>query len=157
LNSAAILGLEIPRLSFLLIRESENSYICTCIHLRTDGYGKTEENAFLDMIDNAYYFLRENFGNPKCKDKAWENLEELFVCDDWTSELWNLYHKVQLILAIQGKSADNFEVLKKKIDAMEKRIAKLESSEAKSLAEKISELKKNMTFGYVTISEREAA
>jgi len=156
-NSSAILGLEIPRLSFLVIKEAEDSYVCTCIHLRIDGYGKTEEYAILDMIDNAYFFLKENFTDPKCKDKAWENLDELFICDGWTSELWNVYHKVQIALSIQGRSTDNFDVLKKKIKRLEKRAAKRESSEAKSFAERISELKKNMTFGYTPISEQEAA
>ena len=44
---------EIPLLSFLSIKESDNSFISTCIHLRIDGYGKTEEKADENMGKNG--------------------------------------------------------------------------------------------------------
>jgi len=94
-------GYDIQPLAFISIKASEDSFISTCIHLRLDGYGKTEEEADNDMIENASYFVSQNFAKLSEKD-AWDNLEELFVCDDWSSGLWNIYHKFQIQLSKEG-------------------------------------------------------
>ncbi|MCL2210047.1 MAG: hypothetical protein FWC19_09825 [Treponema sp.] len=92
---------EIQPLAFISIKTSDDSFISTCIHLRLDGYGKTEEEADKDMMENASYFISQNFSKLS-DENAWDNLEELFACDDWSSELWNVYHKFQIQLSRQG-------------------------------------------------------
>jgi len=93
---------EIPLLSFLSIKEAENSYISTCIHLHIDGYGKTEDDADKNMMKNASFFLSQNFEKLSIED-AWDNLRDLFKSDEWSNELWTAYHEVQIQLSIQGK------------------------------------------------------
>jgi len=116
---------EIQLLSFLDIQEAENSYISTCIHLRIDGYGKTVEEAEIDMVENIYYFLRQNFEKLE-PEAAWENILDLFSTDDWSNELWNAYHKVQIILSMQGKTTDNIASVMKKLEQLAVRIKELE-------------------------------
>ena len=93
---------EIPLLSFLSIKEAEDSFISTCIHLHIDGYGKTEEAADKDMMKNASFFLSQNFSKLSYED-AWDNLRDLFKSDDWSNELWTAYHEVQIQLSIAGE------------------------------------------------------
>ena len=93
---------EIQLLSFLSIKETEGSFISTCIHLRIDGYGKTEEEADRNMMKNAFFFLSQNFSKLSVED-AWDNLRDLFKSDDWSDELWTAYHEVQIQLSIQGE------------------------------------------------------
>jgi len=93
---------EIQLLAFLSIREAENSYISTCIHLRIDGYGKTEDEADRNMMKNAFFFLSQNFSKLSIED-AWDNLRDLFKSNVWSNELWNAYHEVQIQLSIQGE------------------------------------------------------
>jgi len=93
---------DIQLLSFLSIRESDNSFISTCIHLHIDGYGKTEEEADKNMMKNASFFLSQNFSKLSAED-AWDNLRDLFKSDDWSNELWTAYHEFQIQLSIQGK------------------------------------------------------
>jgi hypothetical protein len=93
---------EIQLLSFLSIKEAENSFISTCIHLHIDGYGKTEDEADENMMKNASFFLSQNFSKLSIKD-AWGNLSDLFKSDDWSNELWTAYHEFQIQLSIQGK------------------------------------------------------
>jgi hypothetical protein len=97
---------EIQLLAFLDIQESENSFITTCISLRIDGYGKTLEAAQRDMVQSIYYFLCQNFQKLSPAD-AWDNLLDYFMADDWSNELWNAYHKVQISLSMRGVSTDN--------------------------------------------------
>ena len=94
-------------LSFLDIQESETSFISTCINLRIDGYGETKEEAENDMFENIIYFLYQNFDKLSPND-ALENLKELYESDDWSNELWNVYHKalVQLIHRIELKESE---------------------------------------------------
>jgi hypothetical protein len=92
---------EIQLLSFLSIKETEDSFISTCIHLRIDGYGKTEEEADRNMMKNAFFFLSQNFSKLSIED-AWDNLRDLFKSDDWSNELWTAYHEFQIQLSIQG-------------------------------------------------------
>ena len=117
---------EIQLLSFLDIQESEASFISTCIHLRIDGYGKTIEEAEEDMVESIYYFLCKNFEKLSLED-AWDNLRDLYKADDWSNELWDAYHEVQIQLSIQGKSTDNTANLLKRLDLLSKRVKKLES------------------------------
>jgi len=93
---------EIQLLSFLSIKEAENTFISTCIHLHVDGYGKTEEEADRNMMKNTSFFLSQIFNKLSIED-AWDNLRELFKSDDWSNELWNAYHECQIQLSIQGK------------------------------------------------------
>jgi hypothetical protein len=151
-KKTAMLKLEIPRLSFVLIKESEASFISTCIHLRTDGYGETKEYAILDMIDSAYYLLKENFSNPN-KEKAWESLNDWFQCDEWASPLWNAYHSVQIEMAKEGWLTGSFDLLEQKIKDPEQR---LEAEEARSLEENILKYKKTMSLRYGPMDEEAA-
>jgi hypothetical protein len=134
---------EIQLLSFLVIKESENSYISTCIHLHIDGYGKSVEDSCHDMFENIYYFLCKNFEKFSLED-AWNNLEDLFMSDPWSCELWDAYHKVQIQLSIQGISTDNTENLLKRIKQLEARVRKLKSQEARKVEEEIMKLSKNL-------------
>jgi len=93
---------EIQLLSFVSIKEAEDSFISTCIHLHIDGYGKTEDEADRNMMKNASFFLSQNFSKLSIKD-AWDNLRDLFKSDDWSNELWTAYHEVQIQLSIQGE------------------------------------------------------
>jgi transcriptional accessory protein Tex/SPT6 len=90
---------EIQMLSFLVIQESSNSFISTCIHLRIDGYGKTADEAKQDMVENTYYFLCENFKNLTVED-AWDNLRNLFKTDDWSNELSQIFQILESMLHI---------------------------------------------------------
>jgi hypothetical protein len=91
---------DIPLLSFVVIKqEDSNGYIATCIHLQMDGYGDTVDEAKSDMIDNIWYFLRENFKNEKYKESAWDNICDLFQSNPVSSELWDKYHILQIELA----------------------------------------------------------
>jgi hypothetical protein len=160
-SASSIEHIEVPRLSFIVIKGSDRSFIATCIHLRLDGYGKTAKGAINDMIDNAYYFLRENFTNPKCKNNAWENLEDLFKCDEWSSDLWNLYHSVQVVISRQGRSTDNIDTLNQMLDKLERRVKRLEKNEeAQKLEREIVTIKKKIKetekIDYVPVSKTEA-
>jgi uncharacterized protein YdcH (DUF465 family) len=155
MRKSATLKLEIPRLSFVLIKETDMSFISTCVHLRTDGYGETKEYAIIDMIENAYYLLKENFSNPN-KEKAWESMEDWFRCDEWSSPLWNAYHSVQIEMAKQDRSTDNFEILERKIENLEQRVGTLESEEVRLLKKKISKYKKEISLQYGLVGEEAA-
>jgi hypothetical protein len=86
---------EIPALPFLDIKESDKSYVATCIPPRIDGYGETVGEAEKSMADSVAYFLRQNFSKLSFDD-AWENLRDLFKADEWSNELWGAYHEAQL-------------------------------------------------------------
>jgi len=120
------LDYEIQLLSFLDIQESETSYISTCIHLRIDGYGKTVEEAEADMVESVYYFLCKNFQKLALED-AWDNLRGLFKSDDWSNEMWDAYHEVQILLSTQGISTDNIANLSKRLEQLAKRVEELEA------------------------------
>jgi hypothetical protein len=142
---------EIQMLSFLVIKESEYSYISTCIPLHIDGYGKSVEESYRDMFENILYFLHKNFEKLPVEE-AWENLEELFLSDEWSCELWNAYHKVQIQLSIQGISTDNTERFFKRIKQLEVRVRKLKSDEARKLEEEIIKFSKDL-IDYTPISK----
>jgi len=118
---------EIPLLSFVVIKKQDNSYISSCIHLQIDGYGKTDDDAQIDMIDNILYFLNENFNNEKYKEHCWANLLDLFEANENSSTLWNKYHTFQLMLAERGITTDHKHLqLQKKIEELENKIKELE-------------------------------
>jgi len=116
---------EIQLLTFLDIKESENSFISTCIHLHIDGYGKTVEDAEANMVEHIYDFLYTNFQKLPFEN-AWENILDLLMSDSWSNELWDAYHKVQVLLSIQGRSTDNIANLSKRLDQLAKRVEELE-------------------------------
>jgi len=120
------LDYEIQLLSFLDIQESETSFISTCIHLRIDGYGKTIEEAEADMVESVYYFLCQNFQKLAFED-AWDNLRGLIKSDDWSNELWDAYHEVQILLSQRGISTDNIANLSSRLEQLAKRVEELEA------------------------------
>jgi hypothetical protein len=148
-------GHEIQILTFLVIKEAETSYISTCIHLHIDGYGKSAEDSYRDMFENIYLFLCKNFEKLSIED-AWQNLEELFMSDEWSCELWDAYHKVQIQLSMRGISTDNTENLLKRIKQLEARVRKLKSQEARNIEEEIMKLS-NKLIDYISIDDKKAA
>jgi hypothetical protein len=145
---------EIQMLSFLVIKESTNSFISTCIHLHIDGYGKSVEESYYDMFENIFYFLSKNFEKLPVED-AWKNLEDLFLSDEWSNELWNAYHRVQIQLSIKGVSTDNTEQLFKRIKQLEARVKKLKTEEARKLEEEIMRFSKDL-IDYTPINKSAA-
>jgi hypothetical protein len=116
---------EIQLLSFLSIKESEDSFISTCIHLRIDGYGKTEEKADENMVKNVWNFLSRNFSKLSVED-AWDNLRDLFKSDDWSSELWDAYREVQIQMSMSGQQTDPTAELVSRLNRLEKEKKKAE-------------------------------
>jgi hypothetical protein len=47
------------------------------------------------MVESVYYFLCENF-RKLLYENAWDNLFDLYKSDEWSNELWNAYHEVQI-------------------------------------------------------------
>jgi hypothetical protein len=117
---------EIPMLSFIVIEESDNNFVSSCMHLQIDGYGTADDAAVDDMIENVNYFLKVNFTKLSIED-AWLNLKDLSYVNDNTKELWNAYRDVQFNLAAMGMPTDSVETLKKRIAQMQRRIEQLES------------------------------
>jgi hypothetical protein len=146
----------IPMLSFLVKKESDYGYVATCIHLQIDGYGKTDRDAILDMIDSVTLFLHENFTNPECKDMAWERLEELLhESTHQETELWDAYHRVQVCLSMLGKSTDNTEKHRNRINQLQKRVECLEDAAAAKKVEKdLNKLFLLIEFGYTPLNKR---
>jgi hypothetical protein len=143
---------EIQMLSFLVIKGSENSFVSTCIHLQMDGYGRTPRESINDMIENISCFLKENFEKLPIDD-AWNNLEDLFKCDEWSTELWNAYHSVQIQLSMYGRSTDSVENLRKRIVQLEKRVKQLESLEARTINKEISDVAEDLIVDYTPVNE----
>jgi len=111
-------GHEIPMFSFMNIKKSNDSFVSTCIHLRMDGYGETEDDAVNDMAGNVCYFLLHNFSDLSSED-AWENIRSLFAPDDWSNPLWEKYHDFQFLQAKQGKRDLTTDLLSKLAEARE--------------------------------------
>jgi hypothetical protein len=148
---------EIQMLTFIVIKESESSFISTCIQLRIDGYGKTIETANIDMVENVYYFLRQNFSKLSQED-SWNNFEDLLKSDEWSNELWDAYHSVQIQLSIQGRSTDNIKNLQKRIDSLTKRVKQLESKEkeAQKLEKDLLDVMEESIVDYTPIEDKVA-
>jgi hypothetical protein len=142
---------EIQLLSFLVVKESDTSYISTCIHLHIDGYGESPEESYRDMFESVYNFLNKNFKKLQPED-AWKNLEDLFMSDNWSCELWDAYHKVQIQLSTQGISTDNTEALLRRIKQLETKVKKLKSKEARTVEEEIMKFRKDL-IDYTPIND----
>jgi hypothetical protein len=143
----------IPVLSFLVIKEHGGGYVSICIHLQIDGYGKTEQDAILDMIDSVTFFLRENFTNSACKDMAWVRLEELlYESTHEEMELWDAYHRVQVRLSMLGKSTDNTEELWAWINQLQKRVERLEDAAAQRIKKELNTLLLLIKIGYTPLN-----
>jgi hypothetical protein len=144
----------IPTLSFLVIKETDGEYVSTCIHLQTDGYGKTEQDAIISMISRVSLFLRENFTNPRCKDNAWERFEEMLgESTHEGTELWDAYHGVQVRLSMRGVSTDRTEEIWMLIKQLQRRVERLEEAAAQKLKEEIVALSLNIQIGYATLDK----
>jgi len=124
---------EIPLLSFIVIEKKDGSYVSSCIHLQIDGYGKTDENAQIDMVENILYFLDKNFNDEKYKPYCWENMLDLFEANENSSVLWDKYHAFQIMLAEKGHTTDHshsqlllLKELMSKIETLENRVKELE-------------------------------
>jgi hypothetical protein len=145
---------EVQLFSFLVIKKPDGFHISTCIHLRIDGYGKSAEDSYYDMFENIYYFLCKNFEKLSFED-AWKNLEDLFMSDEWSRELWDAYHKVQIQLSMRGISTDNIEGLLKRIKQLEAKVKRLKSQEARSLEKEIMKLS-GKVIDYIPIKDKAA-
>jgi hypothetical protein len=143
----------IPMLSFLVTQEPEGAYVSTCIHLQIDGYGKTEQDAIMDMLDSVTFFLRENFTNPLCRDTAWERLEELLhESTHQEMELWDAYHCVQVRLSMLGQSTDNTEELWDWIQQLQKRVERLENTAVQSIKQELNTIMLLIKIGYTPLN-----
>ena len=120
---------EIPMLAFLVIGETQTSFISSCMHLRIDGYGSADDDAVSNMINNISDFLKTNFLRLS-PDEAWINLKDLSHVDDDVIELWNAYRDVQFDLAAKGIPTDSADSLRKRITQLQRRIEQLESENA---------------------------
>jgi len=100
------LPFEIPMLSFIVVREQENTYTSICIHLHIDGDGASPEEARENMKDHVIEFLYDNFKGNRAEEAAWEHLNELFQIDDTTRELWNAYRTSQVKYSQYGIQTD---------------------------------------------------
>jgi len=125
---------EIPLLSFVVMLEREdgatekkrNIFIASCIHLRIDGYGNTDEEAIMDMIGNVCRFLYKNFCDKLYKNTCWSNVLRLFKANKSSISLWNKYHTIQLMFAERGFTTDSYSLLQKKINALNTEVKRLE-------------------------------
>jgi hypothetical protein len=97
---------DIPMLSFLVIKEKDESFVSICIQLQLDGYATTEDIAIVNMIDHIKHFLKVNFTKLPI-DEVWSKLKDLYHIDNNVIELWNAYHDIQLNLAAKRISIDN--------------------------------------------------
>jgi len=126
---------EVPLLSFIVIKKEDGTFVSTCIHLRIDGYGKTVDDAKIDMADNIWSFLDMNFNNERSKDRCWLNIYDLFKGDKTSTLLWDKYHAVQLMLAERDIATDKYSQLaqlqdkinelQNKVNELEKKIKKM--------------------------------
>jgi len=113
-------GRVLPVFSFLVLKgnkEEASPFIVTCIDLRIDGYGRSEIAAIEDMNESIFSFLTENFNNPKCKDYAWENLEDLARIDARSTELWDIHKKIQYKFAEKNKTLYAMSLMAEKAKA----------------------------------------
>jgi len=123
---------EIPLLSFIVIEKEQGGYISSCIHLQVDGYGKSMEDARLDMLDNILYFLNKNFNSKDYKEHCWKNLLDLFETNEDSGVLWDRYHAFQVMLAERGCTTDQCSISQqlkevvRKIDELERKVKELE-------------------------------
>jgi len=116
---------EIPRLSYIIIQEAENTYASTCIDLQIDGDGTTPDEAEKNMGENVHEFLCVNFTKDRGEDLGWNYLKELFAIDENSKELWNAFSDFKLDLAIIGIKTDLASELVERVSVLKKEIDKL--------------------------------
>jgi hypothetical protein len=130
---------EIPMLSFLVVEEQENTYVSICIHLHIDGDGASPEEARENMKDHIIEFLYTNFKGDRSEGTAWDYLNELFLLDADTSELWDAYRTAQIRYAKSGIQTDVTAELLDRIEHLQNQVNKLKTVKEKlekNLAEK---------------------
>jgi hypothetical protein len=129
---------EIPRLSFIVIKENEESFVSTCIHFHIDGYGLNLESSVDDMETKIKFFLKKNFEELD-KKSAWNNLRNLSHSSAWANDLWSAYHDVEFGLAEEGEATDTLDDLIERIYELESKTKNLEAIKS-SLEKGMSEL-----------------
>jgi len=97
---------EIPRFSYIIVKEAENTYASTCIDLHIDGDGATPDEAEANMGENVYDFLCVNFAKDRGNGPAWDYLKELYVIDENSKESWDVFSRYKLDLAKEGIKTD---------------------------------------------------
>ena len=118
---------EIPRLSFIIVQDSIDTYTSTCIDLHIDGDGVSQEEAAMNMGENVFEFLRVNFKGNRANGAAWDYLNELFDIDDNSRELWNTFSRFRISLSKRGKRTDFASELMEHINMLRREIYKLAS------------------------------
>jgi hypothetical protein len=141
---------EIPMLSFLVVKEQENVYSSICIHLHIDGDGASPEEARENMKDNILDFLSENFKDNRSEGPAWVYLNELFLIDDVSKELWNAYRTSQIKYSQDGIKTDITADLLDKIEKLENQLNRLKTVKEK-LEKKLAE-KTEISWEYQKVS-----
>ena len=134
---------EIPMLSFLVVKEQENTYSSICIHLHIDGDGASPEEARENMKDHIIEFLYANFNGERAEEAGWNHLKELFMIDETTCELWNAYRTAQIRYSQSGINTDITAVTSELLDRIEhlqnqiNRLVTVKEKLEKKLAEKM--------------------
>ena len=116
---------EIPRFSYMIVKEAENTYASTCIDLHIDGDGTTPDEAEANMGENVYDFLRVNFAKGRGNGPAWDYLKELSAIDDNSKELWDVFSRYKLDLAREGINTDFACELMENVSELSKEIERL--------------------------------
>ena len=129
---------EIPMLSFLVVKEQENVYSSICIHLHIDGDGSSPEEARENMKDYILEFLYDNFKENRPEGPAWDHLNELFLIDDTTRELWDAYRTSQIKYSKEGLITDITAELLDRIEKLENQLNRLRTVKEK-LEKKLAE------------------
>ena len=141
---------EIPMLSFLVVKEQENVYSSICIHLHIDGDGSSPEDARENMKDHILEFLYENFKDSRPEGPAWDHLNELFLIDDTTRELWNAYRTSQVKYSQNGIQTDLTAEFLDRIEKLQNQINRLVTIKEK-LEKKLAE-KTEIAWEYQKVS-----
>ncbi|MDR1836637.1 MAG: hypothetical protein LBQ89_03160 [Treponema sp.] len=116
---------EIPRLSYIIIHEAENTYASTCIDLHIDGDGTTPDEAEANMGENVFEFLCVNFHNNRGDGPGWSYLKELFAIDKNTKETWDAFNNFKLDLARKGIKTDLASELMERVYVLKEEIDRL--------------------------------
>jgi hypothetical protein len=141
---------EIPMLSFLVVKEQENIYSSICIHLHIDGDGSSPEEARENMKDHILDFLYDNFRENRAEGPAWDHLNDLFLIDDTTKELWDAYRSSQIKYSQSGIKTDITADLLDKIEKLENQLNRLRTVKEK-MEKKLAE-KTEISWEYQKVS-----
>jgi hypothetical protein len=116
---------EVPRFSYIITHEAENTYASTCIDLHIDGDGATPDEAEENMGNNVYEFLCVNFAGDRSKGPAWDYLKELSEIDANSKESWDAFIRVKFDLAKEGIKTDCVAGLMENVSALREEIDRL--------------------------------